>query len=508
MTWASLDLDQRVIDVLQGLEYINPLISQLESIPHILSGNDVFVHSPTGSGKTIIILATILQQLVQQPDFQTVILVPTHELASQTFTVFRETLEIAKQQNISYKTSLLLDEQSLILPFSNIVISTPFLLSKNLFTYEKTGFLVIDEADLMLQMMQETALRSILAKISAKTQKTLLSASLDDDVENFKLFSLRSPILVNLSAAKEVGGNQIQQYFINYVDTTEKFLYLYSLTKLRLLQGNIIIFAKSQKQGYRIHLFLKTFSMNSIVFDPKMPQNIRLQTLSDFNVKGGIFIIAGKSEEVDASRGLDLNKIDFVIAFNCYSSAIDYQHAIGRCCRGINKNGSSYLFVEYGKDDANLVTIQNSLKEQFQSIELFPLELSELQAFKYRVRDVINRYDDKAVKVHITQQVKQHILQSDHLKSLVQSEIDQTMLKKIKGNKVQQVAQLPDYLLNAARSLKVKSKVGSSGMSGFATMARKRKEENMKKKKDLKKAKIAAASGWKKDKGRIAPPPK
>jgi len=377
---------------------------QNDAIPAFLSNSDVLIKSPTGSGKTLAYALPLIQRLKQmRPKIgrtdgpYAVILLPTRELAVQSYEVF----EALCRTFVWIVPGLIVGgekrkaEKSRIRKGINIVIATPGRLLDHLNTTKSLSLknltvLIFDEADRLLDMGFTQTVSQILSRIkeqcNRKVQTGLLSATLNPKVENLASISLESPVLLDMSIkgnkitkeqlenGKDVvcddlktgigtmeGKTELDQKF--QTPSTLKQYFVIVPAKLRLVclisflakfgfrseSGKIIVFFSS-KNSTELHFHLlesevvkeHMSSTQSEVYKlhGDMIPKERNDVFRKFKrCKKGILL----STDV-AARGLDLPRVNWIIQYSCPTQIEDYIHRVGRTAR-IGSEGEALLFL-------------------------------------------------------------------------------------------------------------------------------------------------------------------
>lgn len=314
-TFASLDLDSRLLQAINGEKFATPTPVQAKGIPLALSGKDVLARAKTGSGKTLAYILPILHLLLKRKAAEgkkskqttALILVPTKELASQvtatlqTFTAFSS--QDVRYENISRKEDAAVTKARLA-DSPDIVVATPGRatqwLNQDLLQLSGLQHLVIDEADLVLNYGYEEDLQGIAAALPSGVQKIMMSATLRTEVDTLTaLFFSKGaePTMLDLSAEEAAEKPTLSQYVIRTAEE-DKFLLIYTIFKLQLIKGKVIIFVADMDRCYRVKLFLEQFGIRSCVLNSELPVNSRLHVVEESNKGVYDIIIAADENEV------------------------------------------------------------------------------------------------------------------------------------------------------------------------------------------------------------------
>ncbi|KAK0252154.1 ATP-dependent DNA/RNA helicase [Friedmanniomyces endolithicus] len=328
-TFAGLSLDPRLLQAITREKFAAPTPVQAQGIPLALSGKDVLARARTGSGKTLAYLLPTLHTILfrkaaayEAKQTAALILVPTKELAAQvtatlkTFTAFCG--QDVRYENISKKEEVAVTRARLV-EHPDIVIGTPSSavtwLNQDVLKFEALQYLVIDEADLVLSYGYEDDLQTLAAALPPGVQKLMMSATLRTEIDTLTaLFFPRdttgdeqrtTPTILDLSALEAETAStstNLTQYTVRTAED-DKFLLIYTIFKLQLIKGKVIVFVADVDRCYRVKLFLEQFGIRSCVLNSELPVNSRLHAVEEFNK--GVFdvIVANDEKEVVGDEG-------------------------------------------------------------------------------------------------------------------------------------------------------------------------------------------------------------
>ena len=348
MDFIEFDFDDDLMDGIDSMGYETATPVQEQVIPLILDGRDIIAAAQTGTGKTAAFLLPVLQKILTQPHeghkISCMIIVPTRELALQ----IAQTLE-----GVSYYTSissiavygggggaLFATERKALSMGADIVICTPGRMISHLnMGYVKLDglkYLVLDEADRMLDMGFYEDIIKIISYMPKQRQNLMFSATMPPAIRKLAGSILKNPAEINIAISKP--PEQIkQEAFIVY--DAQKI----PLVKHILLQSefdSVLVFCSSKINVKQLTEELRRakFSANQIQSD--LEQDKREQVLLDFKNKKLKILVATDI----LSRGIDIEDIDLVINYDVPHDGEDYIHRIGRTARAATK-GTAYTFV-------------------------------------------------------------------------------------------------------------------------------------------------------------------
>ncbi|VEN43561.1 unnamed protein product, partial [Callosobruchus maculatus] len=328
----------------EQLKWKEPSKIQREAIPVALQGKDVIGLAETGSGKTAAFALPILQALLENPQrYFALILTPTRELAFQISEQFE-----ALGASIGVKCAVIVGgmdmmSQALILAKKpHILIATPGRLLDHLentkgFSLRALKYLVMDEADRILNMDFEVEVDKILKVIPRERRTFLFSATMTKKVKKLQRACLQEPVKVEVSTKYQT-VEKLQQYYI-FIPVKFKDVYLVHI--LNELAGNsFMVFCSTCNNTIRTALMLRNLGLTAVPLHGQMSQNKRLAALTKFKAKNRSILI---STDV-ASRGLDIPHVDVVINFDIPTHSKDYIHRVGRTARA-GRSGIAITFV-------------------------------------------------------------------------------------------------------------------------------------------------------------------
>ncbi|XP_044158223.1 probable ATP-dependent RNA helicase DDX47 isoform X1 [Bufo gargarizans] len=340
--------DLGVTDVLcetcEQLGWKQPTKIQIEAIPVALQGRDIIGLAETGSGKTGAFALPILQTLLENPQrLYALVLTPTRELAFQISEQFE-----ALGSSIGVKSAVIvggIDMMSQALALAkkpHVVIATPGRLIDHLentkgFNLRAVKYLVMDEADRILNMDFETEVDKILKVIPRDRKTFLFSATMTKKVQKLQRAALRDPVKCAVSSKYQT-VEKLQQY---YIFIPSKFKDSYLVYILNELAGNsFMIFCSTCNNTQRVALLLRNLGFTAIPLHGQMSQNKRLGSLNKFKAKSRSILLATDV----ASRGLDIPHVDVVMNFDIPTHSKDYIHRVGRTARA-GRSGKAITFV-------------------------------------------------------------------------------------------------------------------------------------------------------------------
>ncbi|XP_040076352.1 probable ATP-dependent RNA helicase DDX47 [Ixodes scapularis] len=344
VTFKSLGIVDVLCEACEQLKWKSPTKIQKESIPLALQGKDVIGLAETGSGKTGSFALPILQALLETPQrLFALVLTPTRELAFQISEQFE-----ALGAGIGVKCAVVVGgidmmTQALTLAKKpHVVIATPGRLVDHLentkgFSLKALKYLVMDEADRILNMDFEEEVDKILRVIPRERHTYLYSATMTKKVQKLQRASLKDPVKVEVSSKYQT-VEKLMQYYL-FIPAKFKDVYLVHL--LNELAGNsFMVFCSTCSNTQRTALLLRNLGFTAIPLHGQMGQAKRLGALNKFKSKNRSILIATDV----ASRGLDIPHVDCVVNFDIPTHSKDYIHRVGRTARA-GRSGKAITFV-------------------------------------------------------------------------------------------------------------------------------------------------------------------
>jgi ATP-dependent RNA helicase RhlE len=368
-----------------GYEDATPVQEQV--IPLIMNGKDIIASAQTGTGKTAAFLLPLIHHLITQPatpnSNQAIIIVPTRELAIQIaqnlegLSYFTPVSSIAVYGGGDGKAFV--QEKQALSEGVDIVICTPGKLMGHIkMGYVKLDglrFLVLDEADQMLNMGFYDDIMFIIEHLPKHRQNLLFSATMPPRIRELARKILTNPSEINIAISKPPEKIE-QKAFIVFENQK---LWLVSFLLREKAYKTVLIFCSSKISVKRLNIDLQRrgFKCNEVHSD--LEQSQREQVLLDFR-SGQLPIIVATDV---LSRGIDIDNIELVINYDVPHDGEDYVHRIGRTARAA-ANGSAYTLVSE-REQYKLQAIEKLLGHQVPR-GIIPTELGETPAYNPEVR--------------------------------------------------------------------------------------------------------------------------
>lgn len=391
-TFGELELDSRLVTLLEaskvdgGAGFTAPTTVQTKTIPHVLRGRDVLVKSETGSGKTLAFLLPIIQNMITSGSVSrtdgtlALILTPTRELSQQIY----ETLTLVLRRFPFLVAGSITggekrkSEKARLRKGVNILVATPGRLLDHLqntlsFKYDKLKYLVLDEADRLLDMGFEQQVSQILQALDKKKedaivrQTVLVSATINSNVEKLAELTLSDAVFVDADQLSSEETND-DKTFATPHQLVQHFLVVPA--KLRLVALTSFLRKEMRSDSSKIVIFFSTcdaVDFHFKLFEQCKWPNMR-QTVHEKNIFGendGIFRLHGSIAQDQrsatlkhfssastgillctdvAARGLNLPTVEWIVQYDPPTETRDYVHRVGRTARS-GARGRSLLFL-------------------------------------------------------------------------------------------------------------------------------------------------------------------
>lgn len=340
-SFANLGISPSILKQIQKLGFNKPTPIQAQAIPIAILGNDLMGIAQTGTGKTIAFGIPLIHSLSQKKGTG-LILLPTRELAIQV----EQSLQ-AIGREFGLKTVVLIGGTPIgpqiraLAHKPQIIIATPGRLIDHInqkkVMLNDNRILILDEADLMLDMGFGPDINKIISTLPKKDRQTMLfSATMPTKIINLAKNYMRSPLCVEVAPAGTVAENIQQEVFI--VPKIKKLALLEEL--LKQYQNKVLVFSRTKHGAKKITRALNDFGYRAAEIHSNRSLAQRSKALKDFKSNFRNILVATDI----AARGIDVKDIELVINYDLPDDISDYIHRIGRTGRA-GKNGKAISFA-------------------------------------------------------------------------------------------------------------------------------------------------------------------
>jgi ATP-dependent RNA helicase RhlE len=377
MSFSTLGLSKQVLSNIQTLGFKTTTPIQEEVIPLVLARHDVLASAPTGTGKTATYLLPLIEKIKNDSDdafkhTKVLIMVPTRELVLQVNEHLQSMIEGCniKAQMLYGGTKLETNKKALS-QSNDIVIATPGrlkeLIQNKAIILSRVEYLVLDEADTILDMGFFPDIEKIMAYLPEKRQNLLFSAAFTASVKRLAQSLLKNPQHIDISA--RAGAKTIDQA-LYLVDSDKKAALLSYIIGSRNL-SQVLVFAKTKE---RSDLLIKELALDGIKAQSihgDKTQAARTRALKAFKDEAIRVLVATDI----AARGIDINGLACVINYDLPHKPQEYIHRIGRTGRaGLKGEAISLVSTD---DDRALKDIERLMQQKIVRLKMEGFEPTE-----------------------------------------------------------------------------------------------------------------------------------
>ena len=359
-------------DLLTGIDAMNfrkPTPIQQQAIPAILKNKDLIACAQTGTGKTAAYVLPLLDKIshANHDHTSTLILVPTRELAKQIDDQIAGFAYFVSAQSIAIyggnKGESWDQQKKAITSGADIIIATPGRLIAHMnmgyVNFDKLEYLVLDEADKMLDMGFMPDLLRIVSQLPSNRQTLMFSATMPPRIRELARKILKDPEEINLAISKPAAGID-QQMYLTYDKQKPKLLE--HLLKDITVQS-MIIFTSRKSAVNDIVRILQKMRHNAEGITSDKTQDEREATLQGFRNRQFQILVATDI----MSRGIDIDNISHILNYDVPQDAEDYIHRIGRTARAAT-TGTAITFINE-KDQGRVVRIERLIERELPKLD-------------------------------------------------------------------------------------------------------------------------------------------
>lgn len=346
LDFTEFGFDPDLLDGIEALNFKTATPIQEKAIPVILEGKDLIGIAQTGTGKTAAFVLPIIHKILESNEAnytQALIIVPTRELAMQidqaiaAYSYFTDISSIAVYGGGGGKDFA--QGKEAITSGTDIIIATPGRLLAHInlgyVNFSRLRFLVLDEADRMLDMGFMPDLAKIIKTLNPQRQSLLFSATMPQGVMKLAKTLLRNPVTVSIALSKPAEGVSQGAYMVN---DRQKLPLIADILKDRTGQ-RILIFCSSKIAVGQLYQQLKSRGLPIARISSDLEQEEREQVMLAFRNRQTDILVATDV----LSRGIDIDGIDLVVNYDVPRDAEDYVHRIGRTARAARKGAALTL---------------------------------------------------------------------------------------------------------------------------------------------------------------------
>ncbi|MDR7519896.1 MAG: DEAD/DEAH box helicase [Armatimonadota bacterium] len=351
--FGDLALRPETVRALSRLGWTEPTPIQVKVIPRLLAGADVAGGAQTGSGKTGAFAIPIVERLDRAARrIQALVLAPTRELALQIAGVVRDLGGPAVRVATLYGGQPIERQFSALRGGAQVAVATPGRLLDHLnrrtVRLDAVSFLVLDEADRMLDMGFLPDVEAILRHVPRDRQTALFSATLPPAVSEIAVRHMRNPVWIRIAAPTPT-VQTVTQYYLEVAEQDKV-----RALRLLLTSGEVpsaLVFRRTRRGTDRLAKVLRDRGIPVEVLHGDMAQGARLRALEAF-ARGKVRVLIATNV---AARGLDLPDVSHVINFDMPEDVDTYIHRVGRTAR-MGRDGEAITFVgQYDVETFDLI---------------------------------------------------------------------------------------------------------------------------------------------------------
>ncbi|WP_019029912.1 DEAD/DEAH box helicase [Colwellia piezophila] len=447
MSVDSIGLSADLLKAVKACGYKNLTPIQQEAIPVIRQGTDLLASAQTGTGKTAAFSLPILDAIAKAnhashsatgsenersasgQGIRALILTPTRELAiqvSENIKQFSQYLPV--KCGVVYGGGKVASQTKMLKQGLDILVATPGRLLEHLTSHNvdlsQVKFLVLDEADRMLDMGFLTDIEKLLIAIKHKHQTLMFSATFSERVKSLANQLLKTPKTISISRENTTSGKIKQSVY--WVSEARKRELLSELIGVNNWQ-QVLVFAGTKESANLLAKELKLDGIKAALCHGDKTQGARNKALEQFK-EGKVRVLVATDV---AARGLDIEDLAYVVNFHLPFLPEDYVHRVGRTGRA-GKSGTAISLVS-PKDERFLGNIEELIGRKFERVVVPGYEFNRQEADAYQEasvkRDSKNRY-------RATQEKNQNLAKKD-VKSKAQSKNKAARTNSKYNNKIQ-----------------------------------------------------------------------
>jgi ATP-dependent RNA helicase DeaD len=391
-SFADLKLRPEVLQALSDVGYESPTPIQAATIPVLLSGVDVLGQAQTGTGKTAAFALPLLSRLdLAQRDPQALVMVPTRELAIQVAEAFQKYAAHLRGFHVLpiYGGQSYTPQLNALKRGTHVIVGTPGRildhLERKTLNLEGIRFVVLDEADEMLQMGFVDAIEAILGQTPPEKQVALFSATMAPNIRRISQRHLRKPHEITIRSKTSTAANIRQRYWL--VSGMHK---LDALTRILEVESfdAMLVFARTKQATAELAEKLSARGFAAVALNGDIQQAQRERTVAQLKA-GAIDIVVATDV---AARGLDVERISHVINFDVPYDSESYIHRIGRTGRA-GRSGEAILFIA-PREQNMLRIIERATRQPIEAMNLpsvSDVNQKRIERFKERIANALTQ---------------------------------------------------------------------------------------------------------------------
>jgi ATP-dependent RNA helicase RhlE len=367
MPFSRLGLPHAMVEGVKAMGYVEPTPIQLRAIPLILEGRDVIGSAQTGTGKTAAFALPILAKLGHhQPQTRMLVLEPTRELAAQVETAIHDFSRFTNLKTAVVFGGVGYGRQTDALRSGvDVIVATPGRLLDHIqqgtCRLNSIQYLVLDEADRMLDMGFLPDVRKIIDRCPRHRHTSLFSATVPPEIETLIKWAMHNPQTIEIGARRSPA--ETVKHVIYPVSEAQKTDLLLELLQ-RVNYESVLVFCRTKHGADRIAHLLKRNNHAVAVLHSNRTQREREQALKGFR-EGRYEVLVATDI---AARGLDIADVTHVINYDVPQHPEDYIHRIGRTGRAESTGDAFTLMV--AEDGRHVAAIERFISQKIPRVKL------------------------------------------------------------------------------------------------------------------------------------------
>jgi ATP-dependent RNA helicase DeaD len=388
--FLELGLNENVVQALRDVGYEAPTPIQAATIPAILAGSDVLGQAQTGTGKTGAFALPILSKIdVTKPQTQAMVLVPTRELAIQVAEAFQRYATHMKGFHVLpiYGGQSYTPQLKGLKRGAHVIVGTPGRvmdhMKRGTLPLDALNFLVLDEADEMLQMGFIDAIEWVLEQTPPTRQIALFSATVPAAIRRIAQRHQRSPKEITIRSKTSTAPNIRQRYWL--VSGMHKLDALTRILEAETFDA-MLVFVRTKLETVELSERLEARGFEAAPLNGDIPQQQRERTIAALK-SGKVDIVVATDV---AARGLDVERISHVVNYDVPYDSESYIHRIGRTGRA-GRSGEAILFIA-PRERNMLRIIERATRQQITQMNLpsvAKVNEQRVARFKQRIADTL-----------------------------------------------------------------------------------------------------------------------
>jgi superfamily II DNA/RNA helicase len=374
------------MDGIEAIGYETATPVQVSAIPAILEGRDIIASAQTGTGKTAAFLLPVIEKLSAMPhnnQVKAMVIVPTRELALQIdqqmegFSYYTKVSSIAIYGGTD--GTVFSREKQALTEGADLIVCTPGRLMAHMnmgyIKFPELKFLILDEADRMLDMGFNEDILKIISFLPKQRQNLMFSATMPSKIRHLVKQILTNPVEINIAISKPA-EKIVQKAYVVY--DTQKIPLIKMLLKETVMK-RVLIFCSTKDKTRQVYQELKRAGLKAEEIHSTLEQAARENVIVRF--KSGDIPVLVATDIV--SRGIDIEDIDMVINYDVPHDAEDYIHRIGRTARA-SAEGTAVTFINE-RDQQRFGAIETLLEREVEKSAVHE-QYGEVPAYNPKIR--------------------------------------------------------------------------------------------------------------------------